>query len=60
MKKEKPRYPLIEDYLIQVLKEDFPDKLPEKEIDKFELGFLIGQQSVIKKLEFECREQEES
>ena len=54
----KNTYPEINEILIRKLKEDFPNKLPEKEINAYQLGFLIGQQSIINKLEFEMKEQE--
>ena len=53
-------YPQISIKLIEKLKSDYPDKLPEKNIIEYELGYLIGQQSIIKKLIFEQREQEET
>ena len=40
----KNTYPEINEILIRKLKEDFPNKLPEKEINAYQLGFLIGQQ----------------
>lgn len=46
-------YPDISDELLKRLKEDFPDTLPQKYVDSYELGVLIGQQQVIKKLELE-------
>jgi hypothetical protein len=46
-------YPIISDVLIQCLKRDFPNKLPQKEVSQFVLGRLIGQQDVIEKLEVE-------
>lgn len=53
-------YPAINYTLIKKLKQDFPNKLPLKEISSYELGYLIGQQSIINKLEMECREQDEN
>ncbi len=55
----KNNYPEIDELLIRKLKEDFPNQLPQKEISNYELGYLIGQQSVIEKLEFEMNEQNE-
>ena len=51
-------YPTITDLLIEVLEQDFPDKLPREYKDNYELGVLIGQQQVIDKLKFEkdCQE----
>ena len=43
-------YPFIPDRLIECLRADFPDVLPRKCIDAYELGILIGQQQVIDKL----------
>lgn len=56
----KNNYPEIDELLINRLKKDFPNKLPEKEISAYDLGFLIGQQSIINKLEFEMKEQEDT
>ena len=58
--KTKNTYPEIDELLINKLKKDFPNKLPEKEISAYELGFLIGQQSIISKLEYEMNEQNET
>lgn len=46
-------YPEFSNKLIEKLIDDFPNKLPDKQISEYELGFLIGQQSIIKKLKFE-------
>ncbi len=46
-------YPAISDALIEVLKRDYPNTLPKKEVSPFELGRLIGQQEVVDKLIFE-------
>lgn len=46
-------YPIISDALIEKLKADFPNKLPTKEVNSFELGRLIGQQDIIDKLTME-------
>ena len=43
-------YPFIPDRLIECLKADFPNVLPRKFIDAYELGILVGQQQVIDKL----------
>ena len=43
-------YPFISDDLIRVLRRDFPNELPRKEISPFELGKLIGHIEVIEKL----------
>ena len=43
-------YPFISDELIEVLKRDFPNTLPKKELSPFELGKLVGHQEVIEKL----------
>lgn len=50
MSKESFNYPKISDRLIKCLQRDFPDKLPRKYTDSFELGVLAGQQIVIDKL----------
>lgn len=49
----KNNYPAISDALIEVLKRDYPNKLPDRDISAFELGRLIGQQDVVDKLIFE-------
>ena len=46
-------YPKISDKLIECLERDFPDKLPRKYQDSYELGILTGQQTVIDKLKYE-------
>ena len=46
-------YPKIPKRLIECLERDFPDKLPRKYQDSYELGILVGQQSVIDKLKVE-------
>lgn len=46
-------YPKISNRLIECLERDFPDKLPRKYQDDYELGILIGQQLVIDKLKVE-------
>jgi len=51
-------YPKISDKLIECLERDFPDKLPRKFKDNYELGILIGQQMVIDKLKVEKDYQE--
>lgn len=56
----KSNYPYINSKLIDKLKIDFPNILPDRYINDYELGFLIGQQSIIKKLEFELKEQEDT
>ena len=43
-------YPFIPDKLIECLRADFPNVLPRKFIDAYELGILVGQQQVIDKL----------
>jgi len=48
-------YPEISDELIKCLQNDFPDRLPRKCIDMYELGILAGQQQVIDKLVMEKR-----
>ncbi len=53
-------YPEINELLIKKLKEDFPNQLPQKEISSYELGYLIGQQSIINKLEFEMENQSDT
>lgn len=53
MSKNSSFYPSFSIKLIDRLIEDFPNRLPEKQISDFELGYLIGQQSIIKKLQFE-------
>lgn len=47
------KYPVISNKLIQCLERDFPDKLPRKYQDSYELGILIGQQMIIDKLKYE-------
>lgn len=44
------KYPIITDELITALKTDFPNVLPTKYINDFELGKLLGQQEIINKL----------
>lgn len=46
-------YPKISDKLIECLTKDFPDNIPRKYIDSYELGIITGQQQVIDKLKFE-------
>ena len=46
-------YPNISDKLIECLTRDYPDVLPRKFKDSFELGILIGQQQIIDKLKVE-------
>lgn len=46
-------YPIISDKLIECLTRDYPDVLPRKFKDSFELGILIGQQQIIDKLKVE-------
>ena len=46
-------YPKISNKLIECLERDFPDRLPRKYQDNYELGILIGQQMVIDKLKNE-------
>ena len=46
-------YPKISDKLIECLERNFPDSLPRKYQDSYELGILIGQQLVIDKLKAE-------
>ena len=54
MKKGDYDYPMISDKLTKCLERDFPDKLPDdKYVDGYNLGFLIGQQSIINKLKSE-------
>ena len=43
-------YPTISDKLIEALNTDFPNELPKKYINEFELGILLGQRQVIDKL----------
>lgn len=57
MKKREINYPEIDEILLKKLKEDYPNKLPKKEISNYELGYLIGQQSIIEKLDYEFNEQ---
>ena len=52
-------YPRITEALINKLKEEYPNKLPTKLISEYELGYLIGQQSVIDKLSLVYEEQED-
>jgi hypothetical protein len=52
-------YPYISDELINSLGNDFQNRLPDHNIDSFELGKLIGQQSVIEKLKIVQRLQQE-
>ena len=53
MKKNNYDYPAVSDRLIKCLERDFPGKLPDKYVDSYNLGFLIGQQSIITKLKNE-------
>lgn len=53
IKMKEDLYPEFSDQLIKRLVNDFPDRLPDKQISDFDLGFKIGQQSIIKKLKFE-------
>lgn len=55
------KYPVISNKLIECLERDFPDKLPRKYQDSFELGILIGQQKIIDKLKYEkkCNEEKD-
>ena len=53
MREVKMGYPKISDKLIECLERDFPDSLPRKYQDSYELGILIGQQLVIDKLKAE-------
>lgn len=53
MKIKDTLYPEFSLKLIEKLMDDFPDKLPDKQVSDFELGKLIGQQNIIKKLRFE-------
>lgn len=46
-------YPNISDKLIECLEKDFPNKLPTKYVDSYELGVLVGIQKVIEKLKAE-------
>ena len=59
MTMENYNYPIIEDKLIDCLKRDYPNCLPEDLLTDFELGRLIGQQDVIKKLIAEKQYNEE-
>lgn len=43
-------YPIISNKLIKRLKEDYPNKLPDKQVSDFELGRLVGRQDIIDKL----------
>ena len=43
-------YPIIPDELIERLKIDYPNKLPDHYIDDYEQGIIRGQQIVIEKL----------
>lgn len=52
-------YPLISDKLIESLQRDFPNKLPTKQLNDFEIGRLIGQQDIINKLIVEKEYNEE-
>lgn len=59
MKRYRSEYPEIHSKLIEKLRADYPNKLPKTDKTSFELGYLIGQQSIIDKLDFEMREQNE-
>lgn len=59
MTKENYNYPNIEDKLIACLIRDYPNTLPENKLDDFELGRLIGQQDIIKRLKSEKKYNEE-
>jgi hypothetical protein len=37
--------------LLRTLKDSFPNKLPIKEIDKYQLGVLVGQQNIVRFIE---------
>jgi hypothetical protein len=43
-------YPIIQDTLIEALRNTFPNTLPEHYISDFDLGVLVGEQKVINKL----------
>ncbi len=53
MKQKDFEFPTISKKLIECLKEVFPDNLPTNYVDSYELGVLVGQQNVIRKLEAE-------
>lgn len=59
MTKENYNYPNIEDKLITCLIRDYPNILPENQLNDFELGRLIGQQDIIKRLKSEKKYNEE-
>lgn len=59
MTKDNYNYPNISDKLICCLKRDYPNILPENQLNDFELGRLIGQQDIIKKLVLEKQYNEE-
>ena len=59
MTKENYNYPNIADKLIDCLVRDYPNILPENKLDDFELGRLIGQQDIIKRLKSEKKYNEE-
>lgn len=44
--------------LIRWLEESFPNRLPYKEINSFELGILVGQQQLIEKLKLKLELEE--
>jgi hypothetical protein len=37
--------------LLRTLKDNFQNKLPTKEIDKYQLGVLVGQQNIVRFIE---------
>lgn len=51
-------YPFIDEKLIQCLENDYPNILPTKYVDEFELGRLMGQQDIIYRLKREKEYQE--
>lgn len=59
MKDKEQNYPPVSDILVKCLNRDFPDKVPRKEINLYELGILVGQQQVIDKLAYLSKESEE-
>ena len=59
MKDKELNYPPVSDILIRCLNRDFPDQIPRKVVNQYELGILVGQQQVIDKLRFLSMEKEE-
>lgn len=55
MTKDNYNYPNISDKLIRCLKRDYPNILPENQLNDFELGRLIGQE-ILQKVLFQINQ----